>query len=88
MHQVGVRQFRDELRKWLDLVKKGEDVVITERGLPVARLIGANAKEPLQRLIDAGIVTPAQEPKRPARELPRVTGVKGSISDLVKEQRR
>ena len=35
---VGVREFRENLRAYLGRVKAGEDVVITERGRPVARL--------------------------------------------------
>ena len=35
---VGVRDLRNNLKRYLDRVKAGEEVVITERGKPVARL--------------------------------------------------
>ena len=35
---VGVREFRENLRAYLDRVKAGEEVVVTERGRPIARL--------------------------------------------------
>jgi prevent-host-death family protein len=85
--EVGVRQLRDELRRWLDAVRRGEEVIVTERGKPIARLIGASTPPPLERLIAAGIVTPAERPRKPSRAYRRVDS-KGSVSELVAEQRR
>ena len=39
MRTAGVREARQNLSALLDEVKKGREVVITERGRPVARLI-------------------------------------------------
>lgn len=36
---VGVRELRQNLSKYLDRVKAGEDLVVTEHGREVARLI-------------------------------------------------
>ena len=88
MAEVGVREFRSELKRWLDTVQRGEDVVITERGRPVARLIKATASRRLDELIAAGIVTPAKSAKRPSSSYPRVKSPQGTVSDLVIEQRR
>src|SRR2546423_1249097 len=38
---VGVRELRQNLSKYLDRVKAGEDLVVTERGKVVARLVPA-----------------------------------------------
>lgn len=40
---VGVRELRQNLSKYLDRVKEGEALVVTERGREVARLIPAGA---------------------------------------------
>lgn len=40
---VGVRELRQNLSKYLDRVKGGEDLVVTERGREVARLIPTGA---------------------------------------------
>lgn len=40
---VGVRELRQNLSRYLDRVKQGEDLVVTERGEVVARLIPAGA---------------------------------------------
>jgi prevent-host-death family protein len=42
-HTVGVRELRQNLSKYLDRVKDGEALVVTERGREVARLIPAGA---------------------------------------------
>jgi prevent-host-death family protein len=85
--QVGVRELRDQLRKWLDAVRRGEEITVTERGKPIARLIGASSPEPLDRLIAQGIVTPPRGPRRASGAYGRVKG-RPSVSDLIPEQRR
>jgi len=40
---VGVRELRQNLSKYLDRVKAGEDLVVTERGQVVARVVPAGA---------------------------------------------
>jgi len=58
--KVGVLKLRDELRYWLSAASSGDDVIMTDRGKPVARLTGVSSQEPLERLVSAGIVTRAQ----------------------------
>lgn len=41
--KVGVRELRQNLSKYLDRVKAGEDLVVTEHGRQVARLVPATA---------------------------------------------
>jgi prevent-host-death family protein len=66
---VGVREFRENLRAYLERVKAGEVVVVTERGTPVARVtapvpsyigvgegpadLSLRAEEYLRELVDA-----------------------------------
>lgn len=38
MRQVGIRELKNRLTHYLDSVKKGENVVVTDRGRPVAIL--------------------------------------------------
>jgi len=42
MRTAGVREARQNLSALLDEVKKGREVVITERGRPVAKLVAAD----------------------------------------------
>jgi len=85
--EVGIRDFRSQLSRWLEVVKSGSDILITDRGRPVARLIPATSSRPLDRLIALGLVTPPSAPRRPIDARRRVP-VKGNVSDLVAEQRR
>jgi len=43
MPEVNVRDTRDQLARLLDAVEAGEEVVITRRGTPVARLVPVDA---------------------------------------------
>jgi prevent-host-death family protein len=85
--EVGIRDFRSQLSRWIEVVKGGSDVLITDRGRPVARLIPATSSRPLDRLIALGLVQPPSAPRRPIDRQRRVP-VKGSVSELVADQRR
>lgn len=39
--EVGIRELRQNLSKYLDRIKAGEDLLVTERGRVVARLVPA-----------------------------------------------
>ena len=43
MRTAGVREARQNLSALLDEVRKGREIVITERGRPVAKLVPADA---------------------------------------------
>ena len=58
---VGVRELRQQASRVLDLVKKGEVIVVTEYGTPIAEIIPIK-KTKLERLTEQGLITPAQEP--------------------------
>ena len=67
--RVGVRELRQNLSVYLDLVKKGQALTVTEHGQAVAELRPLSASiDALGRLIDEGRVVPAQ---RPPSALPR-----------------
>ena len=85
--EVGVRELRQSLRAILDEVENGAEVTITERGKPVARLVGVGRPSIRERLIAEGVITPAKRPKRPDSAYPRIK-IKGSLSEFVLEQRR
>ncbi|MGL5857995.1 MAG: type II toxin-antitoxin system Phd/YefM family antitoxin [Angustibacter sp.] len=80
---------RSELASWIDRVRAGERVVITDRGVPVARLEPVGDEPLLEQLIRDGILTPPQHagPRLRASDI-RPVRAKGGISDLLSEQRR
>jgi prevent-host-death family protein len=83
--EVGIRELRNHLSRYLDRVRDGDEVVVTDRGRAIARVVPVSGERILDRLIAEGIVTPARRPKRPAAK--PVKG-EGTVSDLVGEQRR
>lgn len=84
--EAGVRELRDHLSRYLELVSDGKEVTVTDHGRAVARLVPLDHPRPLDRLIAEGLVTPSRTVKRPRSG--RALKVKGTVSDLVAEQRR
>lgn len=85
--EVGVRDLKNNLSRYLERVRHGEDVIVTQHGRPVARLSSIDhASDRLAELVASGAVRP---PRSTARRRPaRLIEAKGSVSDLVAEQRR
>lgn len=83
--EVGVRELRDHLSRYLERVQAGEEVVVTDHGRAVARVVGIPGGRALDRLVAEGVVTPAREKAR-SRPGRRVTA-SGPVSTLVAEQR-
>lgn len=50
MRTAGIRKARQELRSLLDDVQKGREVVVTDRGRPVARLVPFPPRRPFPDL--------------------------------------
>ena len=84
--EAGIRELRDHLSRYLELVRDGEEVTVTDHGKAVARLVPLDSPRPLDRLIAEGLVTPRRTAKRARAGQPITT--RGSVSDLVAEQRR
>ena len=84
---VGVRELKNHLSRYLERVRGGEEIVVTDRGNPIARLTSIDARaDRLADLIASGAV---QAPTAASRRRPRVRIVaRASVSDLVAEQRR
>lgn len=79
---------RAELADWIERVRAGEEVVVTERGTPVVRLVAVDTAPLLEQLTQQGVVSRPRLASRPtASGAPRVRA-RGSVSDLVSEQRR
>jgi prevent-host-death family protein len=85
---VPVTELRAHLSEWLERVRGGEEVVVTDRGVPVARLLGMSATATLQRLAADGVIGRDVSARRPAaagRERPRA---RRSAAEIISDQRR
>ena len=60
--RIGIRELRQHASVYVDLAEKGYTVDITNRGRLVAQLVPVSEPgSPLERLIAAGIIDPAEE---------------------------
>lgn len=90
MERIGVRELRQHASRYLDLVKRGETVEVTERGKLIARLVPpAESQTTRERLIADGRLVPARhelrlpEPVRP----PNRAGSTEEILESLREER-
>lgn len=83
--EVGIKELRNHLSRYLARVEAGHEVVVTDRGRAIARVLPVSGGRTLDRLIAEGLVTPAERPKRNAG---RPIKTAGTVSDLVADQRR
>jgi prevent-host-death family protein len=86
---VAVSDLRANLSEWVARARGGTEVVVTDRGVAVARLTGVTTSATIDRLVEQGLISrPARPGTRPVatgRVRPRSTR---SVSDLVSEHRR
>lgn len=84
---VPISTLRAELASWIDRVRAGEEVVITDRGAPVARLMPVGSVSLIESLTDQGVLSKPKGPRPVARSLDRVHS-NGPVSVYVSQQRR
>jgi prevent-host-death family protein len=88
--EVGVRALRLDLSRYLAEVQRGIEVIVTDRGRPVARLVPAHGSsaERLSELIARGEAEPARTSKDDWLPEPIELASGVTVSDLVAEQGR
>ena len=85
---VAVSELRAHLSDYLDRAREGDEIVVTDRGVPIARLTGLTATATLERLAADGVIARAA-----AAALPTAAGQprprpRQPVADLVSDQRR
>jgi prevent-host-death family protein len=92
MESVGIRKLKDHLSRYLKEVQEGREVLVTERGRAVAKIVpvlsgeGGEA-ESLFALASQGLVhLPESTASQSLPELLKIKG--GPVSDTVLEGRR
>jgi prevent-host-death family protein len=84
---VAISDLRAHLSDWLERARQGAEVIITDRGLPVARLLGLETTPAIERLTAEGVIARPRQSVRPvasgrARPRPR-----RPVADIISEQR-
>lgn len=85
---VAVSTLRAELADWIERVRRGEEVVVTDRGTPVARLIAVDTTPLLERLTREGVLGRPGRAGRPTASGASRARASRPVSELVSEQRR
>lgn len=85
---VAISALRAELSSWIARAQSGEEVVVTERGTPVARLLAVDTAPLLDQLVQRGVLSKPRSPDRPAARRTSRVHARGPVADLVSEQRR
>ncbi len=85
--EIGVRELRDELSRYVERAASGAEIVVTVRGRQVARLLPMGAEDPLADLRRRGLVQEPTRTKRRARGRARPKPA-APVAELVGEQRR
>ena len=90
MEEVGIRKVKNELSRYLNRVKAGEIFIITDRGVPVARLGPFERKIPqgLGELMQSGeaVWRGGKPGSTPAVSFKKKAGK--SLGEMVAEDRR
>jgi prevent-host-death family protein len=84
---VAITDLRAHLSDWLERAREGTEVIITDRGLPIARLLGLSTTSAIERLTAEGVIGRPGRANRPAasgRPRPRS---RRPVADRVSEQR-
>jgi len=85
--EISSDQFNAELTDALAAARSGDDVIITEQGVPVARLSGVVGSTLLAQLHAEGLITPAAQDRAVPR-LPQAEAAKDALSSLLGRLRR
>jgi prevent-host-death family protein len=84
---VAVSELRAHLSEYLDQAREGAEVVITDRGVPIARLLGLTSASTLERLTADGVIARSTAPRPSASGHPRPRP-RRPIADIVSDHRR
>ena len=85
--KVGVRELRQNLSRYLDRVKAGEELVVTEHGQQVARLIPFSAEVYAELSAKVGATTPTGRLEQIAARLGAPGAPAGTTDAFLAESR-
>lgn len=85
---VSITELRAHLSEWLEQARAGEEIIVTDRGVPIARLLGIDSSSVLERLTLEGVISRPVLTERIKARGRRKPTASSSVADLVNEQRR
>ncbi len=85
--EVGVRELRDHLSRYLERVKTGTEVVVTEHGVPIAYLVPRPRSSKLAEMIATGRARAPLTHRRVAPEPVEFDGTDEELDQLIRDSR-
>jgi prevent-host-death family protein len=87
MIEVGIRELKNSLSRYLRRIRQGETVVVTDRGEPIARIIPVGVPGGIAELLAEGRITWSGERFVVPRKAPPLAPGP-PLSDYIAEDRR
>jgi prevent-host-death family protein len=88
--KVGVRELRNNLSRYLERVRAGDEVVVTDHGREIAKVVSIDNDDrkpnSLDRLVADGLASPARKDHRSLSD--ELIPADCAVSPLVADQRR
>lgn len=86
--KVGIREFKAQMGAYMQLVKEGNVVILTERGKPIGQIspIPTSLQERRRKLLESGFVKWSGRKLKPRKPTTKLRGNK-TMADLVIEGR-
>lgn len=85
---VAISTLRADLANWIERARSGEEVIVTDRGTPVARLLAVDTAPLLDQLTQRGVLSRPSRAARPAARGAARVHAHGPVAELISEQRR
>jgi antitoxin (DNA-binding transcriptional repressor) of toxin-antitoxin stability system len=92
MVTAGIKELKNQLSRYIGLVKKGNDVLVTERGRVIARIVkeessSSSLRRALQPLVLRGqVIMPVRDIRRDVSQPVELPG--RAVSEIILEDRR
>lgn len=93
MKSTGIKELRSSLTETLERVRAGEEILVTDHGEPIARIVPIETPEQkLARMIRSGAIRPPLRPMDPATveelfNMPRLEDPEGLLIRFLLEER-
>jgi prevent-host-death family protein len=86
---VGIRELKAQLSEYIREIKKGNTVLITERGNAVGRLIPASEsiEERIENLVRSGVADWNGKKLKPGKAVARIKSGSKTLAEIVSENR-
>jgi len=93
MKSASISKLKATLSAYIASVKAGEEVIVTDRGKPVARIVPVASEvgedDRLRELVSRGVIRPGRaKPTLAPANLPLCAAPEGAVQHVIDEERR